>query len=128
MTRQQRTYDPETKATVMTALLDGQPIRQIEAETGVPRGTIGHWSKEVSAGVSPVSDAKKEVIGGLLIELLIAKLKSQIALAEHAGDKKWLTLQEASAVAVLLGVSDDKLVRLLEKFENARLRSESAGS
>ena len=105
----------------MAALMDGQTLRQIEREHGVSKSTVAAWGKEAEAivsGVRTVPDNKKEQIQGLLIDLFIAKLESQIALAEHAGDKQWLMKQDASAVAMLLGVSDDKLVRLLEKYES----------
>jgi len=115
-------YAPEVKAAVMAALMDGQSIRQVARDHGVPKGTVEHWGNEAKrlvSGVSTVSDTKKEQIQGLLIDLLVAKLESQIAMAKHAGDKNWLQKQDASALAMLLGVSDDKLVRLLEKFESA---------
>lgn len=115
-------YSPEVKAAVMAALLEGQSLRQIEREHGVPKSTVERWGKEAElliGGVPSVPDTKKKQIGDLLIDLLIAKLEAQIAMAEHTGDKKWLKEQDASALAMLLGVSDDKLVRLLEKFESA---------
>jgi hypothetical protein len=122
-----REYSPEVKAQVMAALLAGQSIRQVSREHGVPKTTVATWGKEAAGvvGVPSVPDTKREQIGGLLIDLLIAKLKSQIALAEHSGDKRWLTLQDASAVAMLAGVSDDKLIRLLEKFEDAGPESQA---
>lgn len=116
-----REYSPEVKAAVMAALMDGQTLRQIEREHGVPKSTAAAWGKEAEAivsGVRTVPDNKKDQIQGLLIDLFIAKLESQIALAKHAADKTWLQKQDASAVAMLLGVSDDKLMRLLEKYEN----------
>lgn len=115
-----REYSPEVKASVMAALIAGQSLRQVARETGIPKGTIEHWGNEAKrlAGVSTVSDSKKEQIQELLIDLFIAKIQSQISLAEHAGDKTWLKKQDASAVAMLLGVSDDKLIRMLEKYES----------
>lgn len=112
-------YPAEVKAQVMAALLAGQTIRKVSAETGVPKSTVAAWGKDVGDVVPSVPDTKKEVIGELLIALLIAKLKSQISMSEHAGDKAWLKEQDASSFAMLLGVSDDKLLRLLEKFSNA---------
>lgn len=114
-------YTPEVKAAVMAALMEGQSLRQIEREYGVAKSTVAAWGKDVEGivgGVQTVPDTKKEQIQGLLIDLFVAKLKSQISLAEHAGDKDWLQKQEASAVAMLLGVSDDKLIRMLEKYES----------
>lgn len=109
------------KAAVMAALLDGQTLRHIEREHGVPKSTVERWGREADmlmGGVPSVPDKKKEQIGGLLIDLLVAKLEAQIAMAKHSGDKNWLAKQDASAFAMLLGVSDDKLMRLLEKFES----------
>jgi len=124
-----REYSPEVKAEVMAALMDGQSIRQVSREHGVSKSTVAAWGKEAAGlvtGVQSVPDTKKGQIRDLLIDLLVAKLKSQIALAEHSGDKRWLTLQDASAVAMLAGVSDDKLIRLLEKFEDAGTTLESS--
>lgn len=120
-------YSPEVKAQVMAALLEGQSLRHVARETGIPKGTIEHWGNEAKrlAGVSTVSDDKKERIQGLLVDLFIAKIESQIALAKHAGDKAWLLKQDASAVAMLLGVSDDKLMRMLEKYERREPESTS---
>jgi transposase len=113
-------YPPEVKAEVMAALMAGQSAREIEQKFGVSKTTAAVWSKEAEAftGVRTLPDTKKEQIQGLLIDLFVAKLKSQISLAEHAGDKVWLKMQDASAVAMLLGVSDDKLIRMLEKYES----------
>lgn len=115
-------YTPEVKAAVMAALMEGQSIRQVEREYGVPKSTVAAWGKEaesVIGGVPTVPDTKKERIGELLIELLIAKIEAQIAISKHATDKVWLLKQDASALAMFYGVSDDKLIRLLEKFESA---------
>lgn len=117
-----REYSPEVKAAVMAALMDGQSIRQVAREMGVPKGTVEHWGNEAKrlvTSVSVVSDTKRERIGELLIELLVAKIEAQIAISKHAADKVWLLKQDASALAMFYGVSDDKLIRLLEKFESA---------
>src|SRR5688572_6949331 len=106
----------------MAALIDGQSVREIERDTGVPKSTISDWGKEtqeIVPGVRNVSDIKKEKIKGLLIDLVIAKIESQLAINRHIHDKEWLMKQDASALAMLLGVSDDKLIRLLEKFGSA---------
>lgn len=124
-----REYDPEVKAAVMAALLAGQSIRQIEQETGVPKSTVAAWGKETGElvpSVRDILDTKKERIRGLLVDLFIAKLESQISMSQHAADKDWQRKQDASAFAMLLGVSDDKLFRMLERFESARSEPESA--
>lgn len=114
-------YSPEVKAAVMAALMDGQSLRQVEREYGVPKSTVAAWGKEAESaigGVPTVPDTKRERIGELLIDLLVAKIEAQIAISQHAKDKVWLLKQDASALAMFYGVSDDKLIRLLEKFES----------
>lgn len=125
-------YSPEVKAAVMAALMEGQTIRKAADDHGVSKSTVATWSKEaesvVLASVQFVPDTKKERIKGLLIDLLIAKIESQIAINQHMHNKEWLMKQDASALAMLAGVSDDKLIRLLEKFGGARPDAGITGS
>ena len=126
-----REYSPEVKAAVMAALMDGQSIRAVSREHGIPKTTVQHWGEELRGMVGrvpTVPSAKKEQIQELLIDLFIAKLESLIALSEHSGDKEWLQSQDASAVAMLLGVSDDKLMRLLERYESDQSEAPTAQS
>ena len=120
-----REYSPEVKAQVMAALLAGQSASSIAKEFGIPRGTVISWQERkvqpilggVATDASDASQKRQGEINVLILDLVIAQLKSQIAMAEHAGDKKWLTLQDASAVAMLLGVSNDKIFRLLQALD-----------
>jgi transposase-like protein len=121
-----REYSEEVKAQVMAALLDGQSIRKVAETYGVPRSTVGAWGQETGKVVQAVPDAKRERIGDLLLALLEEKIVAQIAMTKHAGDKAWLNEQDASAFAMLYGVADDKMMRLLEKFESAGPESETA--
>ena len=120
-----REYTPEVKAAVMAALLAGQSISSVAKKYEIPKGTVSGWQKQAgnplgalvnpSPGVATVATQKKQdEILDLMLDLVIAQLKSQIALADHAGDKKWLTTQDASAIAMLIGVSNDKVFRLIE--------------
>lgn len=129
-----REYSPELKATVMAAVMGGQSINSASSEYDVPRGTIYRWQEKAellvgSEGVATVATLatvnKREEVKELLVELLIAQLKSQIAIAEHAADKRWLTLQRADSVAILAGVANDKMFRLLEALNGG---GTSAGS
>jgi transposase-like protein len=122
----QRGYSEEVKAQVMAALLDGQSIRKVADQYGVPKSTVAAWGQETGKVVQSVPDAKRERIGDLLVTLLEEKIVSQIAMTKHAGDKAWLREQDASAFAMLYGVSDDKLMRLLEKFEGVGSESDAS--
>lgn len=125
-----RDYAPEVKAQVMAALLAGQSQAAIAKQFGIPKGTIAAWKARktdpvIAAIASGATQKKQDEINDLVLDLLIAQLRSQIAMAEHAGDKKWLTIQDASAVAMLLGVENDKVFRLLQALEDAGNKSES---
>lgn len=122
-----RDYTPEVKAAVMAALLDGQSVSAISREHGVPRTTIIGWKQRatdpVFLAVETVATPKKsDLIPELVLDLMIARLQSQIALAQHCLDKKWLGKQNADALAILIGVQDDKLYRLLEALDRAQTR------
>lgn len=128
-----KNYSPEVKAQVMAALLAGQSASSVAKEFGIPRGTVISWQARkvepilegVATDASDASQKKQQQVNDLVLDLLIAQLKSQIAMAEHAGDKKWLTIQDASAVAMLMGVGNDKVFRLLQALEHGRSESES---
>jgi transposase-like protein len=111
-----REYSEETKAAVMAALLTGQSISAVAKEYQIPRGTVAAWSSSRNGTVQqPDADTKKE-IGALLIEYLKASLRTLAKQVEFFGDETWLRKQEASQVAVLHGVSADKVIRLLESL------------
>lgn len=126
-------YSPEVKAQVMAALLAGQSASSVAKEFGIPRGTVISWQtrnvrpilESVATDASDASQKKQQEVNELVLDLLIAQLKSQISMAEHAGDKKWLTQQDASAVAMLMGVGNDKVFRLLQALEDGRSNAES---
>jgi transposase-like protein len=128
-----REYSPEVKAQVMAALLAGQSASSIAKEFGIPRGTVISWQARkvqpiiegVATDASGASQKKQDEINQLVLDLLIAQLKSQISMAEHAGNKEWLFGQDASAVAMLQGVGNDKVFRLLGELNHGAADSES---
>ena len=126
-----REYSPEVKAAVMAALLAGQSASSIAKEFDIPRGTVAAWQNRktdpIVASVATGAAQKIDEVKGLVLDLLIAQLKSQISLAEHAGDRNWLASQDASAVAMLLGVENDKVFRLLEAMNRVGDESGPAG-
>jgi transposase-like protein len=120
-----RDYTPEVKAAVMASLLAGQSVSSLAKEYNLPKGTVSGWRRQAETiaanGVATVATQKKQdQINDLILDVIVAQLKSQVAMAEHAGDKRWLTLQDASAVAMLMGVENDKVFRLLQALNNER--------
>lgn len=114
-------YSPEVKAAVMAALMTGQSVSSIAKEYSIPKGTVSGWKEvtETLGGSEGVATQKRELIGDLLFDYLVANLKSLKIQAEHFGDKKWLERQSADALAVLHGVTVDKAVRLLEALTSS---------
>jgi transposase-like protein len=128
-----RQYAPEVKAAVLAALLAGQSVSAIAREHNVPRTTILGWKQRqtdpVFLAVESVATPKKtDLIPDLVLDLMIARLQSQIALAKHVSDPQWLKNQSADEIAILVGVQDDKLYRLLEALDRAQSRKSTAGS
>lgn len=126
-----REYSPEVKAQVMAALLSGQSPSSVAKEFGIPRGTVAAWqTRKVDAIVEGVATGaaqkKQDEINELVLDLLVAQLKSQISMADHAGNKEWLFGQDASAVAMLMGVGNDKLIRLLQALVNDKSQSDAS--
>lgn len=110
-----RSYSDETKAQVMAALLAGQTVREAAEEYEIPRGTVGNWSAKLrEAGVPVVPDAKKEEFGALILEKLRCLFVAQAAMTKVFSDREWLKQQDASELAVLYGVLDDKQHRMIQ--------------
>lgn len=118
-------HEPEVKAAVMAALLMGQSVESVAAEYKLPVGTVKAWAwREQPRDLAAVTDEHREEIGELLMRFVRTALRSATAREEHFGDKDWLNKQDASSVAVLHGVSIDKVIRLLEAIAG----DESSGS
>jgi len=114
-----REYSDEIKAQVMASLLAGQSIGAVASEYKVPTGTVKSWKRQ-GKQFRPVDPQKKDEIGDLLLAYLRTMLRTLTIQAEHFGDKTWLNRQDASQLAVLHGVSTDKVIRLLEALEGDR--------
>jgi transposase-like protein len=127
-----REYAPETKAAVMAALLEGQSISGVARQYKIPKGTVSGWSRQAgtlarASGTGTVATQKRQgQIQELVLDLLVAQLRSQVAIAKHGTDKAWLNKQDASSLAVFYGVGNDKVFRLLEALGNAGSEPESA--
>lgn len=112
-------YPNETKAAVMSALLEGQSVSAVAKQYKIPKGTVSGWKQKAFARADirssdPVATQKREEIGDLLLDYLRTMLGTLKIQAEHFGDRDWLRKQGANELAVLHGVSTDKAIRLLE--------------
>lgn len=111
-----REYSDEIKAQVMAALLTGQSVSEVATRYQIPAGTVKSWRRN-SREFRPVDPQKSSDIGELLLAYLHENLVTLRVQVEHFRDKKWLSQQGASELAVLHGVVTDKAIRLLEALE-----------
>lgn len=113
MAGQRRNYDADTKAAAMAALLTGQAVDEVAKEYKIPASTLRSWKSRLK-DEGHVATQKKEQVGDLLIGFVESSfdvLKAQHALFK---DREWLREQSAQEMAVLYGVTTDKMVRILE--------------
>lgn len=116
-----RTYKDETKAAVMAALLAGQSISEVADEYKIPRGTVAGWSSKLNdAGVSSVSNTKKEEVGYLLVQYVEATVRTLTKQVQVVGDEEWVAQQSAAEMATLMGVLTDKVMKMFEAFGEAQ--------
>jgi transposase-like protein len=110
-----RSYDAETKAAAMAALLAGQSIGQVADAYNIPEATIKSWkARTPDATVDP---QKRVELGELISDYLRETLVTLKAQAVHFRDPAWLAKQPASELAVLHGVQTDKAIRLLSALD-----------
>jgi transposase-like protein len=120
-------HDPESKAAVMAALLEGQSLGFVAREYKISKSTASIWRKEAFARSNGIEPKKVDDLDGLLFSYLCASLKSLQVQVEHFGDKAWLGIQNAADLAVLHGVQTDKAVRLLESLAAASIDADAGG-
>lgn len=108
-------YDKETKASVMAALIAGQSVSSVAREYNIPKGTVSNWKRRDGAKLG----TQKNEMGDLILSYLKTNLAALKAQAEVFSDPEWLMKQEASQLAVLHGVMTDKAIRLLESLSSS---------
>jgi transposase-like protein len=119
-------YSDETKAAVLTALLAGQAVSYVSKEYNVPVGTVKSWkhrniSEDQLQPVATSATQKKADLGQMVLGLLEEELITLQEMTRAVRDPAWIKSQDASEVAVLYGVMQDKAFRKIEAFDkNAR--------
>jgi transposase-like protein len=112
-------HDPDTRASVLAALISGSTIAEVSRAMKIPDSTIEYWRDQAGIGPKPprnpewIRDEKKADLGELVGDYLNDILVTLRAQAIHTRDKDWLQIQSAGELAILHGVLSDKAVRLL---------------
>lgn len=113
MTRKQ--HSPEVKSAVMTALLLGQSVSSVAKEYNIPKGTVSGWKRKIK-GVAKIATQKRKPLEDKLIDLVYVQLDTLLTQHMAVSNPKWILMQSAADMAVLMGVTQDKLMRMLEAF------------
>jgi hypothetical protein len=110
---------PEIRAAALADLLAGDPPTDVAARYQLDAATVRQWkARYVTAGVTDTPAhvtpgvthepptavpalATEHTIGGLLLELLAAKLQASQAIAQAAQSPAWLERQSAADLATL---------------------------
>ena len=118
-----RKYDDATKAAAMGALATGQGVSQVAKEYKIPAGTVRVWKSRM---VNPaVATEKKIEIGDLLVDMITEQITTLKAQYIATRSTKWIERQSASDMAMLMGVTTDKLMRMLESFDDSDADNET---
>lgn len=115
-------YSPEKRAAAEAALLAGQSVSAVAREYNLPKGTVSAWrTRREAPGVADGATQKdgKESIGDLLLTLLESNIRGLIAASAVLQDADWVRDQDASELGVFLGITHDKVVRMLEAMDRS---------
>lgn len=113
-------HSEEVKAAAMAELLRGQSVNEVARKYQIPPGTASAWRAKARAesGITPNTPAavtiQKETIADLLLEYMKESIISLRAQVKAFSDPEWLRSQSAADLAILHGVQNDKMVRMLE--------------
>ena len=106
-------HPPEVRAAVLAKLMEGQSITATAKEYNIPKGTVHTWKKHYEAGRKSTTE-KNNRIAELLQTYLEESMITLVAQLRFIRNEEWLKKQHASDLGVLMGITTDKTVRLLE--------------
>lgn len=117
-------HSDEVQAQVMAALLAGQGVAEIAEQYQIPDSTVSDLRKRSEAEFGELRrKTKGEQLEALLFNYLTTTLNTLKCQSEIVGEREYVVKQPAGELAVLHGVMADKMVRLLEAAERAKLPS-----
>lgn len=113
-------HSPETRAAVVAALLAGQSVSSVAREYNLPKGTVSAWKNRTETpGVAESATQKGSQIGDLLVELLETNIRGLINAASVLHNAAWLADQNAAELGTFIGITHDKVIRMLEAMDRA---------
>lgn len=112
-------HDPEVRAAAVAALLAGQSVSAVAKAYKLPKGTVSSWKKRTTVDASATQKSDGKSIGDLLLELLEANIRGLINATSVLRDPKWLREQGAAELGTFIGITHDKVVRMLEAMDRS---------
>lgn len=110
----------EVRAQVIGALLQGQGVTQIAKDYKIDKATVSRLKKEIPEDdLQQLATKKKVDIAERISEFLdegFNAIRNSLRITE---DNAWLSKQSASELATFIGVTSDKIFRVLEAIDNA---------
>lgn len=118
----QSKHSQAVKDGVIVAWKSGESENHISERTGIARTTlrqwlIGHSRQGVLKTTAFVPSLEEEQLDSLARQLVTENIKAVLAIYKQAQDPNWTKLQNAADLGVFLGISFDKLARLLSAVE-----------
>jgi transposase-like protein len=113
------------KAAVMAALLEGQAVTKVADDYKIDKATVSRIKKQLPADKLQEVATKKELdIANSIALMLDASFKAIHNILRQTENAEWLNKQPADELATFIGVTSDKVFRVLEAIENAQTQSD----
>lgn len=115
----------ETRAVVIAALLAGQGVNDVARAYHIDKSTVSRLKKAIpTEKLQQVATQKSETIAELIAVNLETSFHAIRNILKQTENADWLNKQPASELATFLGVTSDKVFRVLEAIENAQQADE----
>src|SRR5262245_59076319 len=114
-----RRHAADVKAATLALVAEGESLGEAARLSGVGKSTAKRWRDEAMAWHAD-GTLKNYSFEHAVQEMLAAMLETQIAHYRLLRDPDWVRRQDAQGLAILLGVANDKTLRLLYALHNAR--------
>lgn len=109
------------RAVVIAALLAGQGVNEIAEKYKIPKASVSRLKKAIpQEQLEQVGTQKGENIAALISANLESSFNAIQNILTVTKNAEWLHKQPASELATFLGVTSDKVFRVLEAIENAQ--------
>lgn len=104
-------------AAVVAALMLGQPAAVIAQRFGLPAGTVRRWEEAYDIS-NPLK--RRDSLSEMLMVFIEQELASLMSISIATSDEEWIKSQDASELAQLIGVKQDRIMAVLGAYSKAQ--------